>query len=158
MNRIKYRDSLLSGFILLIALNMMPLLSAAQSLDPGRLKQFEEAILKGEDFLKADDYAKAKAEYQKALSIDPSAKYPKDKLAQIRKVYIDPEDEARFASAMESGNRLMQSGSYTLASEQFANAVKLPNLRHEKRFIPGILNWAIRNWPPVTSKVPEKHT
>jgi len=125
MNRIKYRDSLLSGFILLIALNMMPLLSAAQSLDPGRLKQFEEAILKGEDFLKADDYAKAKAEYQKALSIDPSAKYPKDKLAQIRKVYIDPEDEARFASAMESGNRLMQSGSYTLASEQFANAVNI---------------------------------
>lgn len=125
MNRIKYRLSLLSSFILFFALTMMPLLSVAQSLDPGRLKQFEEAILKGEDFLKAGDYAKAKAEYQKALTIDPSAKYPKDKLAQIRKVYIDPEDEARFASAMESGNRLMQAGSYALASEQFTSAVNI---------------------------------
>lgn len=100
--------------------------SFAQTLDATKLQQFEDAILRGEDFLNAKNYAQAKAEYQKALSIDPSAKYPKDKLAQIRKFYMDPEDEARFTSAMENGSRLMQAKNYGAAQEQFsiANTIK----------------------------------
>ncbi len=97
----------------------------AQTTDPIKLQQFEDAILRGEDFLQAKEYAKAKAEYQKALSIDPTAKYPKDKLTQIRKFYIDPQDEALYSSAMESGNRYMQSKNYEAARDQFSIAVNI---------------------------------
>lgn len=99
--------------------------AVAQNLDAARARQFEEAILRGEEFLNAKEYAKAKAEYQKALSIDPSAKYPKDKLAQIQKVYTDPEDEARFAAAIESGNRLMQAKKFEEARDQFSIALNI---------------------------------
>mgnify|MGYP002347394882 FL=1 len=108
---------ILSIFLLTIATS-----AYTQSLDPARLQQFEEAILKGENFFKAGEYAKAKAEYQKALAIDPGAKYPKDKLTQIRKFYIDPEDEARFKSAFDNGNRLFQAGKYDEARDQFSIA------------------------------------
>lgn len=84
-----------------------------------KLQQFEDAITKGEQFLQAKEYAKAKAEYQKALIIDPSSKYPKDKLTYIRKFYIDPADEARFNTAMESGNKLMIVADYAAAQAQF---------------------------------------
>ena len=97
----------------------------AQTKDPAKLQQFEDAILRGEDFLKVKDYARAKAEYQQALQIDPSAQYPKDKLAQIRKVYIDPADESRFKLAMESGNSLMQAKKYGEAKDQFSIALTI---------------------------------
>lgn len=111
-----YRILIISGLIFSVQL------SYAQTLDATKLQQFEEALLRGEDFLKAQNYAQAKAEYQKALSIDPSAKYPQDKLAQIRKFYIDPADESRFNSAMENGNRLLQSKNYAAALAQFSVA------------------------------------
>ena len=97
----------------------------AQTQDPTKLQQFEDAILRGEDFLNAKDYARAKAEYQKALQIDPSAQYPKDKLAQIRKFYIDPADESRFMAAMEKGNNLMLAKKYGEAKDQFSIAVNI---------------------------------
>jgi tetratricopeptide (TPR) repeat protein len=93
--------------------------------DKAKLELFEDAITKGEQFLAAKDYAKAKAEYQKALIIDPSAKYPKDKLTFIRKFYIDPADEARYAQAMESGNRFMDAADYASARNQFEIAVNI---------------------------------
>ncbi len=111
-----YKILIISGLILSVQS------SYAQTLDAKKLQQFEEAILRGEDFLKVQNYAQAKAEYQKALSIDPSAKYPQDKLAQIRKFYIDPEDESRFTAAMENGNRLFQAKNYEAARAQFSVA------------------------------------
>lgn len=119
-------STVLFKILIICGLMLSAHLSYAQTLDATKLQQFEEAILRGEDFLKAKNYAQAKVEYQKALNIDPSAKYPKDKLAQIRKFYIDPEDEARFTSAMEKGIRLMQAKNYEAAQEQFsiANTIK----------------------------------
>lgn len=93
--------------------------------DKAKLELFEDAITKGEQFLAAKDYAKAKAEYQKALAIDPSAKYPKDKLTYIRKFYIDPADEVRYTQAMESGNRFMDAADYASARSQFEIAVNI---------------------------------
>lgn len=97
----------------------------AQTSESDKLKQFEDAILRGEDFLQAKDYAKAKAEYQKALVIDPSAQYPKDKLSYIRKFYIDPEDEARFSQAIASGNQLITAKDFGGAIEQFRIAANI---------------------------------
>lgn len=97
--------------------------SHAQSIDKEKLLQFEEAITRGEEFLQVKDYAKAKAEYQKALAIDPTSRYPKDKLAQIRKVYIDPKDETDFAEAVAAGDRLAASGSYREAKARYEAAL-----------------------------------
>ncbi|NTW26174.1 MAG: hypothetical protein HGA37_15855, partial [Lentimicrobium sp.] len=109
--------------ILLLSFLTIPVSGVfAQASDPDKLKQFEDAILRGEEFLAAKDYAKAKAEYQKALVIDPAAKYPKDKLTYIRKFYVDPEDEARFAKAIETGNQLLTARNYAGALEQFSLA------------------------------------
>ncbi|MHC1775347.1 MAG: hypothetical protein AB9834_08035 [Lentimicrobium sp.] len=113
-------------FLILTVSAILPLSAQVTgSDDKAKLQLFEDAITKGEEFLANKDYAKAKAEYQKALTIDPSAKYPKDKLAIIRKFYIDPADESRFTQAMESGNRLMTASDYAAARAQFEIAVNI---------------------------------
>jgi len=105
---------------LLMCILLQPVKAQVTSPDnQAKLQQFEDAITKGEQFLQAKEYAKAKAEYQKALIIDPSSKYPKDKLTYIRKFYIDPADEVRFNTAMESGNKLMIEADYAAAQAQF---------------------------------------
>jgi len=68
---------------------------------------FEDLIIKAENFLKQKDYPKAKAEYQKALSIDPKAQFPKDRLKQISAVYTDPADQEYFNDAVTSGDRAL---------------------------------------------------
>ena len=120
-----YLTSSFLRILLVLSMTLTASFVIAQTTDPVKLQQFEDAILRGEDFLQAKEYAKAKAEYQKALSIDPTAKYPKDKLTQIRKFYIDPEDEALYSGAMESGNRFMQSKNYDAARDQFSIAVNI---------------------------------
>ena len=106
-------------FILLSLLNQPVQAQVTGADNQAKLQQFEDAITQGEQFLQAKEYAKAKAEYQRALIIDPSSKYPKDKLTYIRKFYIDPADEARFNTAMESGNKLMIAADYAAAQAQF---------------------------------------
>ena len=120
----KFRNytRLLFFLIILFALSEH---SIGQTTDKAKLLQFEEAITRGEEFLQAKDYAKAKAEYQKALSIDPQAKYPKDKLAQIRKFYIDPKDETDFNAAIALGDQLFAAGNYTAAKEKYSAALTI---------------------------------
>lgn len=95
----------------------------SQSIEKEKLLQFEEAITRGEEFLQLKDYAKAKAEYQKALTIDPNAKYPKDKLIQIRKIYTDPQDEVMYNNAVAKGDQLIQTGNYKEAKDQYSTAL-----------------------------------
>lgn len=107
-------------FILLLTLSLP---GYAQTLSKDQLILFEDAITKGEGYLQSKDYAKAKAEYQRALSIDPNAKFPKDKLAQIRKVYTDPKDEENFTRAIEAGDKAMTSGDYSQAKDHYQSAL-----------------------------------
>lgn len=110
-------------FLTLFLIISLPFISRSQVVDKTRLVEFEDAITKGEAFLQAKDYAHAKAEYQKALSIDPQAKYPKDKLAQIRKVYTDPKDEVDFNNAVAKGDQYMNSGYYEEAKKDYTSAL-----------------------------------
>ncbi|GAB1405086.1 hypothetical protein MASR1M74_22650 [Lentimicrobium sp.] len=97
----------------------------AQQLNAEQLHQFEEAILRGEELLNSGKYAEAKAQYQAALKIDPNAQYPKDKLSQIRKVYIDPADEARFTGLMKTGEQRMSEENYAEALKAYEAAVDI---------------------------------
>lgn len=99
--------------------------NAQNTNDKSKLQQFETAITSGEEYLKAKDYAKAKNEYQKALSINPDAKYPKDKLAEIRKIFVDPQDELRYNKAIEQGDSFLMQNNFVAAKEQFSIAVIL---------------------------------
>ena len=119
------QDPLFPFLLYLFLLSGLPLITCGQTSDKAQLQQFENAITKGEEYLAAKDYAKAKVEYQKALSINPDAKYPKDKLAQIRKVYIDPADEAKFKQAFEKGDRFLAENNYLSAKEQYGIALQI---------------------------------
>ncbi len=81
-----------------------------------RAALFEDMIIKAENFYKQKEYPGAKAEYQKALSIDPSAQFPKDRLKQISAVYTDPSDQEYYNGAIANGDR-------SLAALDFDKAV-----------------------------------
>lgn len=76
---------------------------------------FEDHIIKAENFYKLKDYPKAKAEYQKALSIDPKAQFPKDRLKQISAVYTDPADQEYFNNSVTSGDRALAASDFEKA-------------------------------------------
>ncbi len=84
---------------------------------------FEDAIIKGEALLKAKDYPAANIEFRKALEIDPSAQYPKDKLSAIRQVYTDPGDAARYRDAMSKAASAAAAGNYDLAKNWYQVAL-----------------------------------
>lgn len=81
-----------------------------------RSSLFENSIIKAESYYKQKDYPNAKAEYQKALVIDPSAQFPKDRLGQISAIFTDPDDLAYYSDAISNGDR-------SLASNDFEKAI-----------------------------------
>lgn len=85
-------------------------------------KLFEDAILKAEDLFGQKNYASAKTEYQKALAIDPSAEFPKDRLSQLQKLYIDPADKSFFDGCMANGDKALTDGDYVKAVQFYETA------------------------------------
>jgi len=88
-----------------------------------RSELFENVIIKAENFYKAKNYSSAKNEYQKALSIDPSAQFPKDRLSQISAVFTDPSDLNYFSDAVADGDRASASGNYEKAILYYETAL-----------------------------------
>jgi len=76
---------------------------------------FENIIIQAENFYKQKDYPKAKLEYQKALALDPSAQFPKDRLAQISAVFTDPSDLAYFNDAVANGDKALATNDFEKA-------------------------------------------
>ena len=83
-----------------------------------RAQLFESIILKAENLFKQNNYPQAKTEYQKALLLDPESQFPKDRLAEIRTRYTDPDDQAFFDGAVADGDK-------ALAAADFDKAVSL---------------------------------
>jgi tetratricopeptide (TPR) repeat protein len=86
---------------------------------------FEVAVTSAEKWYKAADYKRAKAEFENALRIDPSAQYPKDRLAQINKIWSDPEVDARYAAAILRADDLFALKSYVNARAEYMVASDL---------------------------------
>jgi tetratricopeptide (TPR) repeat protein len=93
------------------------------SSDNLRSTLFENLIVSAETYFKAKDYAKAKTEYQKALSIDPSSQFPKDRLSQISALYADPSDQAYYADAIASGDKALAAGEFDKAVQSYQTAL-----------------------------------
>ena len=86
---------------------------------------FEDAILKGEDLFSKQLYVQAKVEYQKALAIDPSAQFPKDRLSKISSLYNDPSDQSYFNNSLTDGDNALSKGNYTRAIQYYETAVSI---------------------------------
>ncbi|MBP6977203.1 MAG: hypothetical protein KBB71_02675 [Lentimicrobiaceae bacterium] len=86
---------------------------------------FEVAVTSAEKWYKAGDYRKAKAEFDNALRIDPTAQYPKDRLAQINKIWSDPEVDARYAAAILHADDLFAQKRYLEAKAEYIVASDL---------------------------------
>lgn len=84
---------------------------------------FESIILKAESLFKQKNYAQAQTEYQKALALDPTAQFPKDRLSQISAVYTDPSDLQYFNDAISNGDRALESGEFDKAVMYYETAL-----------------------------------
>ena len=80
---------------------------------------FEVAVTSAEKWFKAADYRRAKAEFENALRIDPTAQYPKDRLAQINKIWSDPEVDAKYAAAILHADDLFAQKRYLEAKGEY---------------------------------------
>jgi len=80
-----------------------------------RAQLFENTILKAENLFKLKDYAQSKQEYQKALALDPSAQFPKDRLAQISALYTDPADISYYNDAVSNGDKALAANDFDKA-------------------------------------------
>lgn len=96
------------------------LLNADASLRP---QLFENIIIKAENLYKLKQYPEAKAAYQQAVLIDPEARFPKDRLAEIRLLYTDPEDEAYFKDAVANGDKALLTNAYDKALKFYETAL-----------------------------------
>lgn len=94
---------------------------------------YEEIILRAEQYMETGDYAKAKQEYENALGINPDASYPRIKLQQIRKTFVDPNDSRRYNNYISEGDRLFDRRDFIKAREQYfwANVLR-PDEKHPR--------------------------
>ncbi len=96
-------------------------------------KLIEDIILKAESLFKQKDYPNAKSEFQKALLLDPSAQFPKDRLAQISAVYTDPEDQVIFNDAVANGDKALAALDFDKAISLYEKALEVkPNTNSVK--------------------------
>ena len=94
---------------------------------------FENTILKAENLFKQKNYPQAKVEYQKAVLIDPSAQFPKDRLEELSALYKDPADVANFNEALANGDKALASSDFYKAISFYETALALqPNTKMVK--------------------------
>jgi tetratricopeptide (TPR) repeat protein len=93
--------------------------------------EYENIILRAEQFMDQRNFRQAKAEYENALRVNPDASYPRIKLLQIREEYVDPDDAGRYNNYISEGNRLFDARNFSQAREQYfwANVLK-PDEKH----------------------------
>jgi tetratricopeptide (TPR) repeat protein len=91
-------------------------INATLEADPNtRAEIFENTILNAENFYKQKNYPEAKTEYRKAMLIDPTLEFPRERLAKISAVYMDPEDQAYFDNAVTKGDNAVTASEFEKA-------------------------------------------
>lgn len=98
-----------------------------------KAKLFEDIILKAESLFNLKDYPNSKSEFRKALLIDPSSQFPKDRLAQISAVYTDPDDQILFNNAIAAGDNALAGNDFDKAIFSYEKALEVkPNTNSVK--------------------------
>ena len=94
------------------------------------------ATIAGADKLLADkSYEPARAEYSKASNLKPAEQYPKDKIAEIEKIFANAmkDKEEQYKLAISAGDKALANKIYETARSEFQNALIIkPNEAYPK--------------------------
>ncbi|MCF6342374.1 MAG: hypothetical protein L3J31_06170 [Bacteroidales bacterium] len=84
-------------------------------------KSFEEAIAKGDTYLKENSYELAKTEYEKAIGLKNNEPYPKQQLVEIASLLkkLALEQRKRFDGALVKGDNFYEQGNFQEAVLQY---------------------------------------
>jgi tetratricopeptide (TPR) repeat protein len=91
--------------------------------------RYNNAIVRGDEALKANDYTKAKPAYEEALGIKPTEVYPKTKLDFIASMLAKDEKNKeimeKYKKAMQDGDNAMAKEDYVAAKAAYTEATQL---------------------------------
>jgi len=91
--------------------------------------QYTALITKADKLLLEKSYEPAKGEYSNASTLKPNEQYPKDKIAEIIKTEDAIEKQKvidqKYATAIATGDKLMENKSYDLARVAYSDAAAL---------------------------------
>ena len=88
--------------------------------------QYQEAIRLADQHFDNGDYAGARLEYEKALSIKSGEAHPRERLDQIDSILAGKkEKEETYAAAMSEGQKLMEKEKYEEARSSFTEALSV---------------------------------
>jgi tetratricopeptide (TPR) repeat protein len=92
-------------------------------------KEYEAALVEGDNYYKLKDYEAAKAAYSKAASIKPDEFYPKQRLEKINKLLASEQEreqqalEKSYNDAIAAGENFIEDKQYELAKQEFNKAL-----------------------------------
>jgi len=84
---------------------------------------YEKAIRQGDSCFSAKDYKRANTEYYNALRLYPSAQYPKTKLSEVSKEFVDPENETRYRIILIHAGKAFDRADYYRAISFYQQAL-----------------------------------
>lgn len=90
----------------------------------------EDVIVEAEKYFSSKNYPSAKHSYFKALALDPSSQFVKDRIEKVIQNYKDPEDQAFYNAMITAGDKLGNEYKYDEAIVSYEKAfVVKPNDR-----------------------------
>jgi tetratricopeptide (TPR) repeat protein len=100
-------------------------------------KDYDEAILAGDQFFTLKEYEKAKAEYQKALALKSYEEYPKTKISDIDKIISESKQlEQEYTAAITEADNLFKAKDFDKSILSYQKAEKLkPTEEYPKKKI-----------------------
>lgn len=105
--------------------------------DKKNAEAYNTAIAAGDQFFTLKDYAKSKAEYQKALTLKSHEEYPKTKITEIEKILSENQKkEEEYKAAIAEADNLFNAKDYEKSKVSYNKALGVkPNEEYPKKKI-----------------------
>ncbi len=92
----------------------------------GKEELYAQAVQQADNFLAAQDYTNALAEYENAANIKPGETYPKNKISEVNAILAQQEaDERTYNLAIKNGDAYLSAKDYSAAKEAFEQALSI---------------------------------
>jgi hypothetical protein len=105
--------------------------------DKKNSEAYNAAVAAGDQFLNLKDYAKSKAEYQKAIALKSHEEYPKTKILEIDKILAENQKkEEEYKAAILEADNLFNAKDYEKSKVSYNKALAVkPNEEYPKKKI-----------------------
>ena len=98
--------------------------------------EYDKCIAEADAFLKMKDYQKAKSSYLKAVSINASAAYPKQRLYEIEQMQAEQAKMSTYNGLIAKADKLLLSKQYLEAKNTYSEAIAVkPDASYPKQKI-----------------------